>query len=108
MSPEWRVEFETFRRLTPDRRVLWLSRAILQLSISARGSYLAGSEDVAEPKRLRRFNELIHRIAGRQIALATASAIGANDELFFELLSEATEELRVGAALLASLRSPPA
>jgi geranylgeranyl pyrophosphate synthase len=88
--------------MTPDGRVAWRFRAILALTILARDTYVAGSDGVADPRRLRRFNELIHRIAGRQVAIdMDDEAI----ESLFQLISEASSELGVSAALLGQLRA---
>jgi hypothetical protein len=101
MSPEWRAELEAFSKMSTDGRVAWCGRAILALTILARGTYLAGTDDVSDPRRLRRFNELMHRIAGRQ---ADVDMDAATIALFFELIGEASRELHVSAALLGALR----
>ncbi|HEY8261591.1 MAG TPA: hypothetical protein VIG55_10305 [Methylosinus sp.] len=88
--------------MTPDGRVAWRLRAILALTILARDTYVAGSDDIVDPRRLRRFNELMHRIAGRQVAIEMDDAAV---ESFFELIGEASSELGVSAALLGRLRA---
>jgi hypothetical protein len=101
MSPEWRVELERFRKMSADQRVTWCGRAILALTILARGTYVPGTDEVFDPRRLRGFNELIHRVAGWRVADDWDEAAA---ELFFEMVSEATAELRIEAGLLEQLR----
>ncbi|WP_024881295.1 hypothetical protein [Methylosinus sp. LW3] len=105
MSPEWRAQLDVFTRLTLEQRIAWYGRAIHLCTIFARDTYVVGSEEIADPARLRRFNELIHRIAGRQVGLATKGEADGFDESFFEMMSIAAGELRVSAALLASIES---
>ncbi|WP_155931325.1 MULTISPECIES: hypothetical protein [Methylosinus] len=88
--------------MSTDGRIAWCGRAILALTILARGTYLAGTDDVVDPPRLRRFNELTHRIAGRQAAIDMDEA---TIESFFALVGASTDELGVSAALLEQLRS---
>lgn len=102
MSPEWRTQLQAFSEMSTDGRVAWCGRALLALTILARETYLAGTDDVADPRRLRRFNELMHRIAGRQ---AVADMDAATVDSFFAPISEASSELRVSAALLDRLRA---
>jgi hypothetical protein len=106
MSPEWRARFDVFTGLTPEQRIAWYGQAIYLCTIFARDTYVVGSEEIADPARLRRFNELVHRIAGRQITLASKGEVDGFDESFFEMMSVAADELRVSAALLALIKSP--
>jgi hypothetical protein len=50
--------------LTTERKARLLGRLSFELTIAARDTYVAGSEDVAAPAQLRAFNEIQHRVAG--------------------------------------------
>jgi hypothetical protein len=49
-------------RLTPEQRRELLARLAFELTIAARTTYDPGSGDIAEPRQLRAFNEIQHRV----------------------------------------------
>jgi hypothetical protein len=51
-----------FAELEPDQRAAFLARVAHNLTVAARDYYQFETLDVADPKRLRRMNELQHRI----------------------------------------------
>ena len=70
MQRSWESERNRFHSLSQLDQMGWLSHAMVLISICARGTYVAGTDRVSDPKRLRRFNELMHRLAGAASHLA--------------------------------------
>ena len=62
------------------------------VTIDARDTYIAGTLGIADPVRLRSFNELQHQIACRPMSVLNKTA--ENDELSIEALWEGAKELR--------------
>ena len=60
---------EIFQSLDPVSQARILARIAHFLTMEARGSYEAGTDDVIDPVTLRRSNEVMHRIVSQIIAL---------------------------------------
>ena len=76
-------------------QLIWLSQLLYLLSMLARGTYEAGTDTVLEPIKLRKFNELIHRIASFAKKIAKASDQGIPDVDFFALLQKGLSSLQI-------------
>ena len=63
------IAIEFLSGLSRDEKALFLARLALELSVSARSTYVAGSDEVENPRRLRSFNELQHRVLGNEVGL---------------------------------------
>lgn len=50
--------------LTLDQQVQVLAAYAHDLTVIARGTYVPGTEDIADPRRLRMLNEVQHRVTG--------------------------------------------
>jgi hypothetical protein len=48
--------------LSHTNKLLWLARIAHYITVSARSTYVPGTEDIKEPKVLRAYNELLHRV----------------------------------------------
>ncbi|MFC5475096.1 hypothetical protein [Paraherbaspirillum soli] len=66
----WRPVQMRFSAMTQIEKLSWLSQLLYVLSMLARDTYEVGTDDVARPADLRRFNELIHRVATFQKKVA--------------------------------------
>ncbi len=88
-------ELARFSGMKPLEQVTWLSCMLFVLSITARGTYEPGTELVANPRDLRRFNELIHRVAGFQMDILLGKQDGIPVEALFAILKEAFSVLLV-------------
>jgi hypothetical protein len=66
----------------------------------ARDTYEVGTESVSKPEDLRRFNELLHRISCKQLDFCQNETGGMPDQLFFQMVGEALEELHVDSGEL--------
>ena len=53
-----------FSALPVDRQIAVLACFAFKMTIVARGTYVPGTEDVADPQRLRLLNERQHRVTG--------------------------------------------
>jgi len=54
-------------RLSPDEQAVVLARFVFELTISARDTYVPGSNRVQFPERLRALNEIQHRVTERLV-----------------------------------------
>lgn len=64
------------------------------LTIDARGTYLPGTEGVADPARLRGIVELQHRVAGQLLSQIRRDQARFPDEDFSQMLWAGLEDLR--------------
>lgn len=84
----WESELARFRQMSQLEQIAWLSELLFLVTICARGTYEAGTDQVTHPADLRRFNELIHRIACFQKKVVSGRSTGMPDYLVFELIEE--------------------
>ncbi|ANH68024.1 hypothetical protein [Mitsuaria sp. 7] len=82
----WHDELPRFRAMTQIDQLGWLSQLLHLISMFARDTYEVGTDGVAKPSDLRRFNELIHRVATFQKKVATANQQGMPDADIFALI----------------------
>jgi hypothetical protein len=45
------------------QKILLLARLSFELTIAARSTYIPGTEDIAEPRQIRAYNEIQHRVS---------------------------------------------
>jgi hypothetical protein len=89
------AETEWIENLTPDFAVRFLARLSWEITIVGRNSYAAGTDELADPRQLRRVNEILHRVTAclSQLLERTCS-----DEFVQSIatwvLAEQDEELR--------------
>ncbi|WP_431260868.1 hypothetical protein ACQ86G_12615 [Roseateles chitinivorans] len=100
----WPSELARFLALQRRDQIIWLSRLIHLISMYARDTYEVGTDDVVHPANLRRFNELIHRVASLQRSVAESSP-GRPPEALFAMVEEQLASLGVDSShLLDSLQ----
>jgi len=93
----WQSELIRFRSFEKADQIIWLTRLLHVISMAARDTYEVGGDGVAKPANLRRFNELLHRVASFQNAIAIPGFQGMPDGDFFELLEHELSVLNVTA-----------
>jgi hypothetical protein len=98
----WDDEVQAFGLLAQADRAQWLARLAAALTVAARDTYEVGGDDVLDPKRMRRFNELTHRTVN-QLRHQLAGDHGYPDDLFLSMVIDETEALGVSFATLKSL-----
>ena len=76
----------TLEELSPAELRRVASRFAFELTIAARDTYRVGSDEVEMPKRLRSFNERLHRVC----AAAMDADDGRRDDALRILLSQAS------------------
>ena len=100
MVLEWSKELDRFRKMTQEQQVAWFSHLLFWLSMFARGTYEVGTDGVSKPRELRRFNEVLHRLASQQLKIAKADTARIPDDQMFKLLEEETSALAVDTSEL--------
>lgn len=100
MKRAWQNEFDRYEAMTTGEQIVWLSRLLFFVSMLARETYGAEPDAVNGPAKLRRFNELLHRISSHLLQSVSDSQSGMPNNTFFELLAEETEGLGIGAESL--------
>jgi hypothetical protein len=50
-------------RLTPEQKTRLVARLSFELTIAARETYVPGADDMAEPRQIRAYNEMQHRVS---------------------------------------------
>ncbi|OWQ44330.1 hypothetical protein CDL60_24715 [Roseateles noduli] len=93
-APTWTSELERFLALPRADQIIWLSRLIHLITVYARDTYEVGTDEVVHPANLRRFNELIHRVASFQRNVAENSP-GIPPEVLFAMVEEQLASLGV-------------
>ncbi|MFY9260524.1 MAG: hypothetical protein WAO71_08465 [Gallionella sp.] len=100
MTPLFEVALVEFQKLNKMQKVGWLSKLIFFVSMFARDTYEVGGNAVVKPERLRKFNELLHRISDFQMGILFDRPNIMPDRIFFEILSECISELDLQDATL--------
>jgi hypothetical protein len=102
MTGDWDSEMDAFARLGSADRAQWLVCLASALTVAARDTYEAGDDNIRDPKRMRRFNELLHRTVN-QLRHQIRGDQGFPDDVFFSMLRGETAELGVNFPALKSL-----
>jgi hypothetical protein len=63
-----------YAALPTDRQIRLLAEYASRLTVIARGTYVPGTEDIADPRRLRMLNEVQHRVTGHLCKLLAHDA----------------------------------
>ena len=80
---------------TRDDQLLWLAAAIRYVSMVARGTYVPDGDDLEDPKRMRKLNEIVHRISDHLLSRIDTGRSGIPDDIFFDYLSVATDAVNL-------------
>jgi hypothetical protein len=99
MIQDWNSEAARFLTLKDDARRRWFVRVLYQLTMLARGTYTAGGLGLDDPERMRRFNELLHRIASQQRENIEGIS-GRPDDVFLKIVGEELAALKVDVTSL--------
>ena len=103
----WDAESSRYLALPRDARLQWMARLLFALTMFARGTYTVGGSGLDDPERMRRFNELTHRIAG-QLRNQIDGFVGRPEETFIEMLGAGIQEIGIDpGSLVGILRREP-
>ncbi len=83
----------TYLALTRNSRLLFLVDLAWELTVHARGTYVAGTEEVAKPQKLRTFNEIQHRVLGHLRHLMYDQDQRYPEPEFFDVICAAADEV---------------
>lgn len=86
---------ETFSGYSSQEKVDFLLHLAHALSILARDTYEVGSDGLTDPPRLRRINELQHRVLSFLIALKKNDAKRYPDDILMRLILEHPDDLEL-------------
>lgn len=93
MKNAWQSKQLWFSSQSREQQIRWLSRLLFQISIFARDTYEVGTDNLTDPPRMRRFNELMHRVSLHLVAFIDDDLNRFSDEIFFRFLAEALQEV---------------
>jgi hypothetical protein len=101
-SLSWREEELAFANLSRVESITWLARLAAALTVAARDTYEVGGDGILDNKRMRRINELIHRVI-YQILHRLNNEYGYPNNAFFRLLESELEEMGIGIVIIKRL-----
>ena len=86
---------KTFSKYSPQEKAEFLLRLAHTLTVLARDTYEVGGDGLTEPSRLRRINELQHRVLSSLIALRKGDRKRYPDEVLVRFILEHPEDLEL-------------
>ena len=95
-NPSWNIEIQRFLGAAGHSRQKWLVDLLYALTVFARDTYTVGGTGVDSPERLRRFNELMHRAAGK-LRDELVGCSGMPDDLFVRMIMAEADSLGLSA-----------
>jgi hypothetical protein len=105
INPIWKNEADRYRTMDRREQELWLAQLSYSLTLFARSTYTVGEEGLDDPKRMRRFNELMHRTAD-QLTQHLQGSPGRPDEVFLNMVDDEIGPLGVDASDLIGTLTP--
>ena len=90
-----------FSSLETEGQVSVLAMLAFELTILARNTYVVGSEAVSQPKQLRVYNEMQHKLLGHLCKILSHDKNRYPDDVFFTIIFAMAEE----AGILPNVRS---
>jgi hypothetical protein len=88
---------EQFTLLSDRGKTLFMCRLAHAITVHARSTYVAGSEEVSDPRLLRWLNEIQHLLIGQTANAIARRAERYSDTTFCEILFAISEESPYGA-----------
>lgn len=95
MAPELVDALNFYAGLTDPERLRFLPYLGYCLTISARNTYEVGTDEVIDPPKLRRFNEVFHRLFGHISEMTRGAPSRSDSDLIGTLLDHSDPALRV-------------
>jgi hypothetical protein len=85
-----------FKSLSKEQQIKHIVAWAHAATIDARDTYIPGVEGIADPVRLRRFNELQHHLSGQLLNLVEGHS-GVDHDLFLTMVFDAAKELQASS-----------
>jgi len=85
--------------LTERKRQLFWPLVAANLTVAARETYVPQTDEIAQPRKLRAYNEMLHRVCSQIVAIHTGLADGFPDEELVRLLLDLAEKSGNGDGL---------
>ncbi len=76
----------TFCNMTQTQQIVFLASYANRLTVAARDTYVAGEDAVADPCRLRRMNEIQHRVTGHLLHLLQSNPERYPDDVLMSII----------------------
>jgi len=90
--------------LKDDEKIQLIALTIEHLTIIARDTYIAGSEEVSDSVRLRHFNELQHQISGQLVGLLLNRKHYYNDQNFINMIIHGSKIIKCENSIIKFLQ----
>jgi len=90
-----------FSSLETEEKAFVLARLAFEFTVLARDAYIGDSEAVSQPKQLRVYNEMQHKLPGQLCKILFHDKTRYPDDVFFTIISAMAEE----AGILSNVRS---
>ncbi|GHU06969.1 hypothetical protein FACS1894158_14630 [Betaproteobacteria bacterium] len=103
MTECWDQEIGMFAVLGSAERTQWLASLAAALTVAARDIYEVGGDDICDSKRMRRFNELLHRVVNQLRHQLQGELLGFPDNVLLPMVRDETTALGVDFSALKSL-----
>jgi len=95
---------KAFGSLTEMQQALVLSAYAHELTIDARGGYVAGGDGLTDPQLLRRINEVQHRVAAAILSRLKSCKERYPDEVLINVIGAGAENDQMSARFRSSFR----
>ena len=89
-----------FGLMSSEQQISFLSRLAADITLWARDTYEAGTDNVLDPQRLRSFNEFQHRVASQLLHMLERDAKRYPPDVFATMLVDYAAELHCERSLL--------
>jgi hypothetical protein len=96
----WNDEISRFSAMALEDKWRWHAALLFWITMLARDTYAVGGNSIEDPVRMRRFNELAHRVASQMQTVAKGTS-GVPDDTFGKGVGIELADLHVDLEMLA-------
>ena len=82
---------DQFSSMSDAQQIRFLAHYAHKLTVVSRGTYEVSTEDLADPRRLRHFNEVQHRVVGHIVKLLAKDTKGYPDDVLVKIMLNESE-----------------
>lgn len=95
MEQLWELENRRFSPLPKGQKIFWLAKLMFLLTVVARDGDMPGGDSFAGPEKMRKFNEIVHKVVSHQVALIQNEKPQLSDDMLFETVADELQALGV-------------